>query len=105
MAKKKVKRRAKTNLLGMKGKIPIMATAGAVVAGTRLYDAFKQSGVNGVLYHGTGFDPGTGAFHWQAAWNNWKEPVLMSVASYGAQKLGASRITSKIPIFGKIFRV
>jgi hypothetical protein len=70
------------------------------------YDAYKGgAGMAGQIYHPTGFDIKAGTFNPNQVVAYWKKPLIGAVASYAAQKVGAQKITNKIPILGKHFRL
>ena len=92
-------------LLGMGKKIPVAATAGAIVSVSEIYNGFQGNSFNGAMYHASGYDVATKSFHWQAAWNTWKPAVYGAGISYVASKVGASKITNKIPVIGKFLKV
>jgi hypothetical protein len=86
-------------------KVPVAATTGAVVSLADIYAGYGQSGLRGAMYHATGYDYSAKTFHWQAGFNTWKPALFGALISYGASKVGAARITNKIPIVGKFFKV
>ena len=105
MARHKKKHSRRKGLLGMGKKVPVAATTGAVVSLMDIYGGYGQTGVKGAMYLATGYDYGAKTMHWQAAWNTWKPALAGALISYGASKVGASRITNKIPLIGKFLKV
>jgi hypothetical protein len=86
-------------------KIPIAASVGAIVSGEEIWAAYKQNGLNGAMYHASGYDMNAKTFAWQAAFNTWKPALVGGLITYAAQKVGASKITNKVPLIGQFFKV
>lgn len=103
--KKKSRHHAKKNLLGGTGKIPAAATIGTVVSVGEIYDGYKQTGVRGAVYHASGYDYVAKTFSWQAAFNTWKPALAGSAVSYIASRVGAAKVTGKVPMVGKFLRL
>jgi len=106
---KKVRHHAKKNILGMSGKIPVLATGALAFPVSELYTAYQGNApgnkVNAVVYHASGMNVKTGEFNAQQTMDFWKYPLLGAVGSYAAQKLGAQKVTNKIPVLGKYVRL
>lgn len=107
--KKRVHHRAKKNILGMTGKIPALAVGGMLFPISEEYTAFKGNAAgnraNAMLYHATGVDVKTGQVDLNQTMAFWKYPIAGALGSYAAQKLGAQKVTNKIPVIGKYVRL